>query len=131
MSESWTFPWEDQARGGMDMPEGLPLADQMAYTTLRNIYGAYREKRLSREHASREKRLLRRKWEQVKEAEAFERKLMDHHARLIRLVERAACACRKEPTPENAVRLCDAVDGLEPDRTVMVEVMPYGEGTVL
>lgn len=113
MSEPWTFPWEDRARGGADMPEGLPLADQMAYTALRNIYSAYREKRMDREQASWEKRILRRKWEKAKEAEAFDRKLTDYHVRLIRAVERAACACRKDPTPENAVRLCDVIDGLE------------------
>lgn len=113
MSETWTFPWEQDARRGADMPEGLDLSDMKAYTTLRNIYGAYREKRMAREQASQEKRLLRREWEKAKEAEAFDRKLTDHHVRLIRAVERAACACRKDPTPENALRLCDVIDGLE------------------
>lgn len=113
MSETWTFPWEQDAQRGADMPEGLSLADQMTYTALRNIYGSYREKRIAREQASLEKRLLRREWEKVKEAEAFDRKLTDHHVRLIRAVEQAACACRKDPTPENALRLCDMIDGLE------------------
>ena len=95
------------------MPEGLDLADMMAYTALRNIYGAYREKRMAREQASREKRLLRREWEKAREAGAFDRKITDYHVRLIRAVERASCACRKDPTPENAVRLCDVIDGLD------------------
>lgn len=112
MSETWTFPWEKDARRGSGMPEGLSLADMMAFTTLRNIYGAYREKRLDREQATREKRLLRREWEKAREAQAFSDKLTDHHVRLIRAVERAVCACRKDPTPENAVRLCDAIDGM-------------------
>lgn len=113
MSEAWTFPWEREARSGSDMPEELGLADMMAFTALRNIYGAYREKRMDREQASREKRLLRREWEKAWEAEAFDRKLTDHRVRLIRAVEQAACACRKDPTPENAIWLCDVIDGLE------------------
>ena len=113
MSEVWTFPRERQASQGSDMPDGLPLADQMAYTALRSIYRDFREKRMDREQASWEKRLLRRSWEKAKEAEAFSDKLTDYHTRLIRAVEQAVCACRKDPTPENAIRLCDAIDGLE------------------
>lgn len=113
MSETWTFPWEREARHGAGMPEDLSLADMMAFTTLRNIYGAYREKRVDRDTASREKFFMRREWEKAKEAEAFDRKLTDHHVQLIRAVEQAACACRKDPTPENALRLCDVIDGLE------------------
>lgn len=113
MSETWTFPWEREAQRGMELPEGLPLVDVMAFTALRNIYRAYRDKRIVREQATREKRLLRREWEKAKEAVAFDRKLTHYHVRLIRVVEQAACACRKDPTPKNALRLCDVIDGLE------------------
>lgn len=112
MSEQWTFPWEQEARRGADMPEGLPLADMMAYTALRSIYRDFREKRMARDQAAQEKRLLRREWEKAREAESFERKLTAHHVRVIRAVEQAACDCRKEPTPENALRLCDVIDGI-------------------
>lgn len=95
------------------MPDGLSLPDQMAYAALRSIYRDFHEKRLDREQAAREKRLIRREWEKAKEAEAFERKLADYHVRLRRAIERAACACRKEPTAESALRLCDVIDGLE------------------
>lgn len=113
MSEQWTFPWEQEARRGADMPGGLKLADMMAYTALRSIYRDFREKRMDREQAGREKQLLRRSWEKAKEAESFSDKLTAHHVRLIRAVEQAVCACRKDPTPENAIRLCDAIDGVE------------------
>lgn len=69
MSERWMFPWEEPARRGAALPEELTLADQMAYTTLRNIYWSFREKRIGREQASREKRALRREWEKAKKAE--------------------------------------------------------------
>lgn len=49
----------------------------------------------------------------AKVAEAFDRKVTDYHVRLIRAVELAVCVCRKDPTPENAIRLCDVIDGLE------------------
>lgn len=113
MSERWTFPWEQGASRGAEMPDGLSLPDQMAYAALRSIYRDFHEKRLDREQAAREKRLIRREWEKAKEAEAFERKLADYHVRLRRAIERAACACRKEPTAESALRLCDVIDGLE------------------
>lgn len=113
MSEVWTFPWEQEARRGADMSDGLPMADQMAYTALRSIYRDFREKRMDREQASREKQLLRREWDKAKEKIAFLDKLIAYHVRLIRAVEQAVCACRKEPTPENALRLCDVIDGLE------------------
>lgn len=113
MSERWTFPWEREAQNGADMPEGLPLEDMSAYATLRSIYHDFHEKRMSREAAAREKRLLRRAWEKAKEAAAFDRKLTAYHVRLMRAAERAICACRKDPSPENALRLCDVIDGVE------------------
>ena len=60
MSERWTFPWEQEAMRGDGIPDGLSLADQMAYTALRNIYWSHYEKRLSREQAKAEKNKLRR-----------------------------------------------------------------------
>lgn len=113
MSEPWSFPWEQSAMRGEDMPDGLSLADRMAYTTLRNIYWSYREKRMTREQAAAEKRKLRQEWERAKQEEAYDRKLTEYHARQIKAQETAISACRKDPTPENAIRLCDVVDGLE------------------
>lgn len=113
MSGRFEFPWEQEARRGERVPEGLSLADMSAYTALRNIYGAYQGKRLDREQAAYEKDLLRREWCRAKDAESFERRLNGWHVRLRRAIERAACDCRKEPTAENALRLCDVVDGLE------------------
>lgn len=113
MSEPWTFPWEREASRGAEMPDGLCLPDQMAYAALRSIYRDFHEKHMDREQAAREKRLIRREWEKAKEGEAFERKLSDYHVRLRRAVEQAACKFRKDPTVENALGLCDALDGLE------------------
>ena len=40
---------------GEELPEGLSLPDQMAYTCLRNIYFLYYNKTISRDQAAAEK----------------------------------------------------------------------------
>ena len=107
------FSWEREAMRGEEIPEGLGLADTAAYTALRDIYERFRGKRMGREQAVREKRVVLRQWEQAREAEALERKLLDYHVRLIRGTELAIIRCRKEPTAENALYLCDVLDGVE------------------
>lgn len=113
MSRKVEFPFEQEARRGIASPGGSSLTDLMAYSALRNIYRAFHTGDIGRDRAGEEKRLLRRSWEQAKEAEAFERKLCAYHTRLIRAMERAVCRCRKEPTEENALYLCDVLDGIE------------------
>ena len=68
---------------------------------------------MGREQAVREKRVVLRQWEQAREAEALERKLLDYHVRLIRGTELAIIRCRKDPTAENALYLCNVLDGFE------------------
>lgn len=109
----WDFPFEREAAQNLPPPEGLSLADLMAYSGLRNIYRAFRAGDISRDRAREEKRQLRREWEKAKEAEALERKLLDYHVRLIRGTELAIIRCRKDPTAENALYLCNVLDGFE------------------
>lgn len=107
------WSWEPDAQAEREMPDGLPLADQMAYTTMRNIYAAHHRKQLPREVAVAEKQKVIRAYEQAKEAEAFQNRLAQYQARQRKAAEAAATACRKDPTPENAIRLCNVLDGLE------------------
>ena len=95
-----------------EMPDGLSLPDQMAFTALRNIYDAYHKKIISREMAAAEKKRIRREWTVLKERWEFGERLADHRARILHGTEVAKTACRKNPTPENALRLCDVIDGL-------------------
>jgi hypothetical protein len=111
--EQWDFPFEREAGQNLPLPEGLSLADRMAYSALRNIYRAFHAGDIGRDRAGEEKQRLRRAWEQARESEAFERKLCAYHTRLIGAMERAVCRCRKEPTAENALYLCDVLDGIE------------------
>lgn len=112
MSVDYEFPWERSAMRGDEMPDGLDLADQMAYTSLRHIYGLYRQKLLSRDQAAAEKMRLRRQWQQAKDTLGFADRSAQFRARVLKETEAAATACRKNPTPENALRLCDVIAGL-------------------
>ncbi|MCI9317351.1 MAG: hypothetical protein HFF67_04850, partial [Oscillospiraceae bacterium] len=83
MREQWDFPFEREAGQNLPLPEGLSLADRMAYSALRNIYRAFHAGDIGRDRAGEEKQRLRRAWEQARESEAFERKLCAYHTRLI------------------------------------------------
>lgn len=113
MSRKVEFPFEQEARRGITPPGGSSLTDLMAYTTLRGIYQQFYDGKISQEQAGAEKQLLWQEWTRARDAEAFDRKLTDYHVRLIRGVERAVCRCRKEPTEENVLYLCDVLDGIE------------------
>lgn len=112
MSDPWVFPWEKDAQKGMPMPDELSLPDQMAYTALRSIYESYRGKHITREQAAHEKRLLRREWEKARGAEAFGARLVSFRSKLLRDMEAVKTEVRKDPSPENALRLCDVIDGI-------------------
>lgn len=107
------FPWEGQAMNGEPMPEGLSMHDQAAYTSIRNIYAAYQEGRLSKEAGSTEKKMVKRKYDQAIEREKFSSKMNIYYIKLHMQAEKAMIAVRKNPTPENALRLVDILDGIE------------------
>lgn len=65
MSGELAFPWEREAMRGEEMPEGLSFPDQMAYTTLRNVYQAYYNKIISRDVAAAEKGRLKYQYERA------------------------------------------------------------------
>lgn len=98
---------------GDEMPDGLSLPDQMAYTSVRNIYWAYHNKLISRDAAAAEKRRIRREYEMCRDTWAFWGKLADHRARILRDTEKAGTACRLNPTPDNTKQLCNVLDGIK------------------
>ena len=97
---------------GEDLPEGLSLPDQMAYTCLRNIYSLYYGKTISRDRAAAEKQRVRQEWQNASERIAYESKLALRRAKILRDTETAKTVCRKDPTPENALLLCNVLDGI-------------------
>lgn len=108
----YAFPWEREAMQGDPLPDGLASHDQAAYLSLRAIYHDYHEKRLGRPEAASEKRKVFAVWDKAKRTAEFDRKLAFYHARLNKDTERAKTAVRKDPSPENAIMLCDVLDGL-------------------
>ena len=109
----YAFPWEQEAMRGAEMPDGLPLYDQMAYLSLRTLYHDYHENRLGRTAASAEKRRIVSAWQRAKDTAEFQHKLAIFSARVFKDTEAAKTAVRKDPSPENAIRLCNVMDGLE------------------
>lgn len=121
-----SFPWEREAMQGAELPDGLSVYDQMAFISMRTLYHDYREKRLNRAAASAEKRRIFGAWDRAKRTAEFERKLAFFHARLCKDTEGAKTAVRKDPSPENALRLCNVLDGLKVDKScprVEIEIL--------
>lgn len=104
--------WEREAMNGKPMPDCLSLPDQMAYIAMRYLYKSYRAGALSKSTATAEKRMIRQQYDRAVEQAAFDAKLAAHQALVTRETELAASTCRKDPTPENAHRLCDVLVGL-------------------
>ena len=112
MADRFTFPWEQAAMRGDEMPDGLPLPDQMAYTAMRNIYDAYHKKIISRDVAAAEKRKVRKEYEQSVKEVNFQKKLAYFRSELSRKTEIASTDFRKNPTIEGAIRIVKIVDGI-------------------
>ena len=112
MADRFTFPWEQAAMRGDEMPDGLPLPDQMAYTAMRNIYNAYHKKIISRDVAAAEKRKVRKEYEQSVKEVNFQKKLAYFRSELSRKTEIASTDFRKNPTIEGAIRIVKIVDGI-------------------
>ena len=107
------FEFERIAMSGGDMPDGLDLAEQMAFTSLRHIYFLYRQKVLSRSKASEEKMKIWWALDEFKKRDSFEKEICSARVEIIKRTEFAKAQCRKNPTEENAIRLCNVLDGLE------------------
>lgn len=114
MSEpSFYWPWEKDAMAERPMPDGLGLFDQAAYTSVRNLYAAHHRENLDRETASAEKKKVKHKYDQAVEDEKFRNKQAIYHIKVHKQAEQAITAVRKDPSPENALRLVDVLDGIE------------------
>lgn len=112
MSTGYEFPWERAAMRGDELPDGLDLADQMAFTSLRHIYFLYRHKTISRDRASAEKQRVRKEWSMCKKSLEFTEKTAAFRTKMLNSTEKARMECRKKPSPENALKLCGVIDGL-------------------
>lgn len=113
MSDEISFPLEREAARGDPMPDNLKLHDQAAYVALRSLYYDYKEKRITRDSASKEKRKIISAWEKAERESEYAKNTAYYYAMLNKDTEAARTAVRKNPTPENAIRLVRVMDGLE------------------
>lgn len=92
----------------LPMPEGLNSAEQMYFTTMRNLSFDYRSKRISAEQAKREGLMARREFEK----NAFDLKLWQHTVTMWGKIEMIAIRFAKEHTMEVADLFFRTVYGL-------------------
>ena len=115
MSEQtgFTLPYEEAAMHGDEMPDGLCIYDQAAFQALRWLYKSYRSKVIDRETAVKEKLMIRKALDDEIKMAQYQQDLAFHQAEQNRLAEAAKIACRKDPTPENALNLVHILDGIK------------------
>lgn len=99
---------------GEAMPKGLDLFEQAAYTSMRNLYAAYKDGQLSKDAASKEKQDIAYEYDKAVKERDFWRKVTSHSVAITNATEGIKRQIRQEPTLEAARRLVDILDGLEP-----------------
>lgn len=103
-----SLPYEAQAARGEPMPDDMTFPDMVMYQALAALYGRYRQKTITRDRASFEKKALLSEYEALN----FKWSLGDRWAQLLKQTEAARCAYRKNRTLENADELVRALDGI-------------------
>lgn len=103
---------EDLAYRGEELPRELNYPETLLFMMFRSLYEFARWSKMNREQGKREKQRILRLYENERRIRDFDEKLTACHVKLIKDSELAKTACRKNPTPENALRLCDILDGL-------------------
>lgn len=106
---NFELPYEKIAMQGGEMPEWLTLTDQNMFLALRNLYGSYKEGKIDRETATREKNRLIIEYKSSILIDTVCRQWADQ----IKKTETARSDYRKNRTLENADKLAEAIDGVQ------------------
>lgn len=114
MAAELKFPWERQAMNNEEMPDGLPLEEQLAYQAMAQLYGRYNKKMIDRERGGTEKGKIAHALICSKQRADMSRKLAEHHAKLLKDLEGAASSYAKDRTLEAADRMYQVVYGVLP-----------------
>lgn len=101
---------------GAEMPDGLPLEEQMAYQAVAHLYGRYRMKLISRERGHAEKGKIKHALDCRKRKADMSRKLAELHTQLLKDLESAANDYAKNRTLEAADRMYQIVYGMCPSK---------------
>lgn len=106
----YDFPYEDQARSGLPVPDGLDLADTAVYMALRGLYAYYQLGMISREAAVAEKKRLKKLAADIRRQREYQCFLADQRRYLLQYTEAARSQFRLDPTVEHGYELCAAID---------------------
>lgn len=109
------FTWERAAAMGEAMPTCLPTPEQNAFQAIAYLYARFRANSISREQAATEKARIKASLVDEINMENFKDNLAYQRQLILRDSEMAKIACRKDPTPENAIALCDSIDAIQKD----------------
>ena len=101
------LPYEKIAMAGGEMPKGLEYPDQILFLELRLLYESYKRKLIDRDKATQEKVELLRTYEAHKIVDKMGKEWVE----VIRLTELARAKYRKNPCPENAMKLIEIIEG--------------------
>ncbi len=102
-----SFVYENEAKSGAPMPDGLTAAEQMYYQSLALLSARYRFGGISAEDSVKEKRLIEREYLNMKGKERY----VSASVMLWADVESAAIAFAKDQTIENAYKMYEAIYG--------------------
>lgn len=110
------FTFEGQAMYGKPLPQGLDIVDSCLYIALKNLYAMYRNKLISREDATEEKRRLIYNWTTDKAKIEF----LNRESESLRdKISVASDDYKKNPCIENADKLYAAFYNLPDDWRAM------------
>lgn len=105
--EGYTFWREPMSQRGDEMPDSIPPSDKIIYLELRNLYGAVRNKIITRKTAVMEKKLLLVDYR----AYQFQDEMREKWVSVIKKTEFARAEFRKNPSVERGWDLVDAIEG--------------------
>lgn len=99
---------------GEEMPDDLPIEEQMAFQAMAHLYARYRMKVIDRERGHIEKGKIKHALDCRKRNADMGRRLAEHHAQLLKNLEGVACDYAKNRTLEAADRMYQVVYGMLP-----------------
>lgn len=102
-----TFPWEQKAIRGEEMPNSLEYPDQILFLQLRMLYAQKRMDIIDRESAVSEKKKLLDEYRVYKFRDEMEKQWVQ----MVKDTEIARAEYRKNPSVENGMKLISAIEG--------------------
>lgn len=106
------YPYEEAAKLGLGLPEGLTLAQSHHYFCLRDIYRRWQTGVTDKETALAEKRRISHSIEVENNMKKYQDIMYRYHSDLRKNIEGAANAYAKNRTIENADKMYEVIYGM-------------------